>query len=130
MSDDLISENCLNGMTKDTIEYLSDYDIDLVLVDGEIIGYAYASVSDASKNVGFIKKGEKTYYIEEIYIKPCFRNKGYGKKIFKHMEKKAIELGCKSIQLNAVSKKYKELLHFYIDELDMQFWNAYLIKKI
>jgi len=34
------------------------------------------------------------------------------------------------IMLSTATKNYKSILHFYIDELGMDFWNARLFKKI
>jgi len=34
------------------------------------------------------------------------------------------------ILLSTATKNYKAILHFYLDELDMEFWNARLFKRI
>lgn len=89
-------------------------------MDNIPIGYAY----------GNKKQKEKYYYVEEIYVQPKFRSLGCGAKLFMKLKEEAEEMGCSSLRLNAVSKDYKRLLHFYIDEMGMEFWSAFLTMKL
>jgi len=56
--------------------------------DGEIAGYAliYHNFSTFT--------GKKGIYLEDIYIKPVFRNKGYGKKLFIRIAQLSLERDC------------------------------------
>lgn len=65
-----------------------------------------------------------------MYIDKEYRNQGIGKRLYQYLEQYAIDNKCVSIQLNAVSKDYKSLLKFYIEELGFEFLNAFLIKHI
>ena len=130
MSDAFVAENCCNGMVRDDLEYLQKYEI-LIAWNGKTpIGYAYGAVDTAEKHVGQTQKGERYFDIEEIYVRPEYRGTGCGKALFAALEAQAREKGCQSIQLVAVAKDYKRLLHFYIDLLGMEFWNAFLTKRV
>lgn len=38
--------------------------------------------------------GKAGLYLEDLYIKPEYRHKGYGKQVFKHLAKLTLERGC------------------------------------
>lgn len=130
MSDDLVNENCLNGMAYDTVEYLSKYDIIVADIDGELAGYGYGEIEIAEKEVSYIRKGERKFVIEEIYIKPAYRDSGVGGRLFEALSETAKASGCALIELYAASKDYQKLLRFYVEKLGMDFWSAHLIKRI
>lgn len=130
MSGDFLAENCCNGLVPDTLEELSQYDIYLASQDDQVVGYAYGQTETATRNRGPVKAGERSFSIEIIYIKPAFRNMGVGRLLFQALESQARESDCTSLQLAAVSKSWQKLLHFYIDELGMEFWSAILLKKL
>lgn len=130
MSNDFLAENCCNGLVPDTLEELSKYEIYLAVRDGEILGYAYGQAATASRDRGPVRAGEMTYSVEIIYCRPACRSMGVGRLLFQRLEDRARELGCASLQLAAVSKSWQKLLHFYIDELGMEFWSAVLLKKL
>ena len=76
------------------------------------------------------KKGQKSFYIEEIYIDKKYRNSGVGLKLFEFIENYAKQNNCDLLETTAVSKDYEKLLNFYIKKLNMNFWSANLIKKL
>ena len=130
MSDAFVAENCCNGMVRDDLEYLKKYEI-FIAWEGETpIGYAYGAADTAEKKAGQTQRGERYFDIEEIYVRPAYRSTGCGKALFAALEAQAREKGCLSIQLVAVAKEYTRLLHFYIDLLGMEFWNAILTKRL
>ena len=90
---------------------------------------------DEENIVGFLsaQKGEykrikHTGYIV-VGIREKYRGKGIGSKLFKFMENELKE-EIEYVLLSTATKNYKAILHFYIDELEMHFWNARLFKKI
>ena len=72
---------------------------------------------------------ERIEQIDEIYVIPSYRSKGVGKELFKLMENE-IKESCDYITLSTSTKDYKKILHFYVDELDMNFHSAFLIKDL
>jgi len=123
-------ENSCNGIVADTPEYFKNKNVIVAVLNNKIIGYCYGEIEIEEKNRSFAVKGDKYFDLEEVYVLPEYRKLGIGQKLFNYAENYATENNCKTVQLNAVSKDYKKLLSFYIDKLNMQFWSAYLIKKI
>ena len=82
------------------------------------------------KNRSYSSKGDKVFYLDEIYVLMEYRNYGVGQKLYEFMESFAKHNECQTITVNAVSKDYKKLLSFYIDRLNMNFHSAFLVKKI
>lgn len=130
MSDAFVAEGCCNGMVPDTLSELEKYEIYIAL-DGETpVGYAYGQAETAQRTRGQTQKDERYFEVEQIYVCPQYRAAGCGRALFETLENHARALGCQSMQLAAVSKDYKRLLHFYVDLLGMEFWNAFLTKRL
>lgn len=130
LQQEFLTENCCNGICLDTLEDVKNKVVFIVEENKIVIGYAFGSYEIVKKDKTYLKKGEKSFYIDEIYISPSYRNNGYGKKLMNHIENYVKKQGCANIQVVAVSKNYKSLLKFYIEELDFLFYSAWLIKKI
>lgn len=74
---------------------------------------------------------QTTYFeVEELYVKPAHRSRGIGRRLFMLLEETMKGEGVEYILLSTATKNYRAVLHFYIDELEMQFWNARLFKRI
>lgn len=74
-------------------------------------------------------EGTRFFEVEEIYVCPEFRSKGIGSSLFDFMEKR-VKDDAEYVLLSTATKNWKAIFHFYIDELNMNFWNARLYKKI
>lgn len=123
-------ENCCNGIINDDYQYYKDKEVAICVVENKIVGYCYGTIEEESSNRSYCEKGEKSYYIEEMYVEKLYRNKGIGKELFSYVENFYKDKGCSLIKLNAVSKDYKKLLELYIEELGMDFISAYLVKRV
>ena len=131
MSEDFAAEGCCNGIVADTVEDLAVFDeIYVAEEDGKLMGYAYGKAETVKRKRWFIFPGSKNFYVEIIYVKPEYRNLGLGWNLYQKLEDRARELGCQTVEVIAVSKSYQKLLHFYIDELGMEFFSAHLMKKL
>ena len=60
---------------------------------------------------------------------PERRSEGIGSKLFTYAQN-LIKDEAEYITLSSATKNYQAILHFYIDELDMKFWNVRLFKKL
>lgn len=101
-----------------------------VAVDNdEIIGYIFGHYYDAKNKTGYIGVGVKCFSVDELYVIPEYRSRGVGKELFRLMEKE-VKSSCDYITLTTSTRDYKKILHFYVDELDMDFHNAFLIKSV
>lgn len=123
-------EGICNGVVADDYEFFKSCDVVVAKENNTVVGYAYGDIIKEKKGHSYAKKGARVFSLEEMYIFPEFRSKGIGKKLFKFLENYAHENKCDIIELCAVSKNYERLLRFYIQELDMTFWNAFLYKRL
>ena len=130
LQQEFLAEDCCNGICLDTLEDIKNKVVFIVEGNKIIIGYAFGSYEIVKKDKTYMKRGEKSFYIDEIYISSLYRNNGYGKKLINHITNYVKKQGCANIQVVAVSKNYKSLLKFYIEELDFLFYSAWLIKRI
>ena len=98
--------------------------------DGPIvIGYLFGHRSLSDETNSIMPEKTAVFEVEELYIKPEYRSQGIGKRLFRHMEEAVLE-DADYIMLSTATKNWKAILHFYLEELDMQFWNARLFKEI
>lgn len=123
-------EKCCNGIIADDKDFFIKKKVAVAKIDTSIVGYCYGIFEIKTKDTSKYKKGQKSFYVEELYVDARHRNKEIGRKLFCFIERYAKENGCDFIETTAVSKDYKRLLSFYIDKLDMDFWSAEIIKKI
>lgn len=124
------NEQSCNGIKADDENYFASKKVVVAKIQGSIVGYCYGEVEIKKRDTTFFTKGCKSFYLEEIYITPEFRNKDIGKQLFEFIENYAKSLKCEILETTAVSKEYKKLLKFYIEKNNMQFWSANLIKKL
>ena len=129
-SEEWEKESCTYGYYKNQKEDIEGNRIFIAEENSQIIGYLFATEKISEKDSSIIKKSEKYMEIEEIYIAKEQRKKGIGQELFKAAEKNFKNEGYNQIILTAANRNYKALLHFYIDELDMNLWNATLFKKL
>lgn len=130
LSHKFAQEKCCNGIVADEKENYSGKTLAAAKIGETIVGYCYGSIEVKERDAGRFRKGQKSFYVEELYVDGPHRNRGVGRALFRFMEHYAEENGCDYIETTAVSKNYKSLLSFYAEQLDMEFWSAEMIKKI
>ena len=75
------------------------------------------------------EKGTPYFEIEELYVVPRRRSQGIGRELFAFAEN-SLRGEAELLLLSTATKDWKRVLHFYLDELGMDFWSARLFKKI
>lgn len=74
-------------------------------------------------------EGTPFFEVEEIYIVPAMRSKGIGAELFRFAENLVWE-EADYVLLSTATRNWRAILHFYIDELGMEFWSARLFKPL
>ena len=128
MSEEWEAENSCRGYRKNGPADVEGNRIFLAQTDGSVLGYLFGHVEKAENASSVMPDGTPFFEVEEIYVKPAFRCKGIGKKLFSFAEQTVSE-EVEYILLGTATKNWKAILHFYIDELGMEFWSARLFRK-
>ena len=128
MSEDWEKENSCHGYRKND---KSDIDGNRIFLayDDAVIGYLFGYAEKSKESSSIMPDGTPCFEIEELYVRPEYRNQGIGRKLFDFVEN-TVRGEVDYLMLSTATKNWKAILHFYLDELDMNFWNARLFKRI
>ena len=127
-SRDWEAENSTYGYRANTKEDIEGNRIFVASKDDRIIAYLFGRQYRSENMRSIMNEGTPFFEVEELYVIPEERNKGVGTKLFQYLEENLTEE--EYIVLSTATKNYRSILHFYLDELDMDFWSARLYKKI
>ena len=130
MSAEWERENSCHGYRKNEPADIEGNRIFVAEEAGQILGYLYGREEKANKTTSIMAEQTRCFEVEELYVIPEHRNKGVGKALFCLAEKQAMQDGIQFMMVATATKDYKKILHFYIDELGMDFWSARLFKKL
>lgn len=130
LSADWETEDSCRGYRINTEEDLRDRRIFVAEEDGEIVGYLFGQTEQAERSSTVMDAGTAYFELEELYVIPSRRSQGIGRQLFAQAEQAAREEGITHLLLSTATKDWKAILHFYIEELGMDFWSARLFKKL
>ena len=130
MSADWEAENSTYGYRKNERSDIEGNRIFLAEQDGKLLGYLFGQEEKSERATSIMVDGTPYFEIEELYVIPEFRNQGVGRALFQFVEQELKATGIEYMMLSTATKNYKKILHFYIDELGMDFWSARLFKKL
>jgi len=122
-------EDSCYGYRANTEDDLKDRYI-LAAYDDELIAYVFGKEEVQDKQTSVINKNMHYFEIEELYVHPSYRSRGIGKQLMENLEKELKKKGQKMMVLSTATKNWKAIMHFYIDEIDMNFWSARLYKHL
>ena len=97
--------------------------------DGALLAYLFGIMETEEKGNSVLKQGEPYFELEELYVVPERRSQGIGRELYAFAEK-TLAGETEQILLGTATKDWRRILHFYIEELGMDFWSARLFKKI
>ena len=121
-------ESCY-GYRANTEDDLQDCYI-LAAYDDELIAYIYGKEEVQDKQTSVIDKNMHYFEIEELYVHPSYRTRGIGKQLMESLEKELKKKGLELMVLSTATKNWRAIMHFYIDEVGMNFWSARLYKRL
>ena len=122
-------EDSCYGYRANTEDDLKDRYI-IAAYDDELIAYVFGKEEVQDKQTSVIDKNMHYFEIEELYVHPSYRSRGIGKQLMESLEKELKKKGQKMMVLSTATKNWKAIMHFYIDEIDMNFWSARLYKRL
>ena len=130
MSVDWENENSCHGYRRNSREDIEPNRIFLAERDGEILGYLFGNETKAERTSSVISEATPYFELEELYVVPPHRSEGVGRALYCFVEEQMRSEGLGYIMLGTATKNWRSILHFYIDELGMEFWSARLFKKL
>ena len=122
-------EDSCYGYRANTEDDLKDRYI-LAVYDDELIAYVFGKEEIQDKQTSVIDKNMHYFEIEELYVHPSYRSRGIGKQLMESLEKELKKKGLEMMMLSTATKNWKAIMHFYIDEIGMNFWSAKLYKRL
>ena len=129
LSEDWEKESSCYSYRKNTPEDLEGNRVFVANAGDAVIGYLFGHNEVAKETTSVYPAGTVWFEIEELYVAPDFRGKGIGKKLFRYAEE-AVSGEADMLLLGTATKNFRAILHFYIDELGLEFWSARLFKRI
>ena len=129
MSEDWEKENSCHGYRKNDKSDIDGNRIFLAYDGDTVIGYLFGYAEKSKESSSIMPDGTPCFEIEELYVRPEYRNQGIGRKLFDYVEN-TVRGEVDYLMLSTATKNWKAILHFYLDELDMDFWSARLFKRI
>lgn len=129
MSADWADENSCRGYYANDESDIRGNRIFLALEGDTPVGYLFGQVTRAKRTSTVMEENTPYFEVEELYIVPGWRSRGVGGALFRYAESQ-VKQDAEYILLSTATKNWRAILHFYIDEMGMDFWSARLFKKI
>lgn len=120
-------EDCTYGLAANSESDLEE-PLAVAVENGKIVGYTFGHFYTVEQRTSYIEVGEECFSVDELYVLPEYRSQGIGRRLFQMLEAE-VKGKCAYITLSTATKNYKAILHLYIEELGMNFHDAFLIKK-
>ena len=129
LSADWEAENSCRGYRRNTAADLEGNQIFLAEAESGILAYLFGHVEHTEKESSVMPAGTACFEVEELYVRPAFRSRGIGAALFRFAEG-AVRDRAAYMMVSTATKNWRAILHFYLEELGMDFWSARLFKKI
>ena len=123
------AENSCHGYRRNTRADIEGNRIFLARQGGEVVGYLFGHTERAGKASSVMPAGTACFEVEELYVVPALRSRGIGRQLFACAEQAAAG-DAAYLLLSTATKDWKAILHFYLEELGMEFWSARLYKPL
>ncbi len=129
LSVDWEQEGCCYGYRRNTAADIKGNRVFLAMEGEQTVGYLFGHMETEKDMDSICPAGTAFFEVEELYVRPECRDKGVGRALFRNVEN-AVRDQAALIMLGTATKNFRAILHFYIDELGMEFWSARLFKRL
>ena len=129
MSADWAAENSCRGYYPNELSDIQGNRIFLAMEEEATVGYLLGHISRAERDSTVMAADTPFFEVEELYIVPDHRSRGLGGALFRYAQER-VRQEAEYILLSTATKNWRAIFHFYIEELDMEFWSARLFKRI
>ena len=129
LSEDWEAEGSCYGYRRNTPADIEGNRIFLAEDGARLVGYLFGHQELSERASSIMPDGTPFFELEELYVKPEYRSLGVGRRLFAFAEQ-AVSEDVEFIMLSTATKNWKAILHFYLEELGMEFWSARLFKKL
>ena len=129
LSRDWEKENSCYGYRANGREDIEGNRVFLAEEGGAVLGYLFGHMSRSENMRSIMPEGTPYFEVEELYVIPSRRSEGIGAALFHHAEN-CLRPEAEYLLLSTATKNWRAILHFYLEELGMQFWSARLFKKL
>ncbi len=130
LSEDWAAEDSCWGYRPNTAQDLHGRRLFCAYDEDNLIGYLFGLTESSQKPTSIMPAGTQYFELEELYVRPQYRSQGIGRKLFSLLESSLESTETEFILLSTATKNYRAILHFYLDELGLDFWSARLFKRI
>ena len=129
LSRDWEKEDSCRGYRENGREDLEGRRVFTAREDGVLLAYLFGLTETEEKGSSVLKQGAPYFELEELYVVPRRRSQGIGRALYRFAEER-LHGEAETILLGTATKDWRRVLHFYLEELGMDFWSARLFKKI
>lgn len=129
LSQEWEEEGSIHGYHKNEPDDIEGNRIFAAFRGEQMIGYLFGKMQETQKDSSIMPAGTRCFEIEEIYIQPALRSSGIGSRLFQ-LAQLAVTGEAQMLTLSTSTKNYQAILHFYIEQMGMQFWSARLFKPL
>ncbi|MBD3922134.1 GNAT family N-acetyltransferase [Paenibacillus sp. PR3] len=113
LSESWESENITYGLKANAIEDLESAEIWVADEEGLIAGYLLGEVRN-NKGLAVFEETDEAYFeIEEIYVHPAHRSKGYGSALIQHVTELMNQRGITRMTVSTANKNWQKVMAFY-----------------
>ena len=129
LSEDWAAENSCCGYRANGEADIVGNRIFLAEEEGTVAGYLFGRMRTSEGMRSVMPDGTPFFEVEELYVVPRMRSRGIGAALFRHAED-AVRGGTEFVVLSTAARNWRAILHFYLEELGMEFWSARLYKRL
>lgn len=124
-SADWAAENSCRGYCANELSDIEGNRVFLAWDGDEPVGYLFGKYYQSTNASSVMPEYTPCFEVDELYVIPTCRSRGIGRGLFSYVQQQ-VSGEVDYITLSTATKNARAILHFYLDELGMEFWSARL----